>query len=349
MSWGKRRKKRFLTFLSLFLLLIVLVVVISFLGQDLVDELRGVDPKYVLVALVAYACVQLAWGIKYYITVRRRVRNAYFPYVLLANIVGNFVNVVTPSGRLAGEPVRARLISKRYGARYSTVFAATMMDKMSLSIGMLILLVPLLVYAFLMFEVPPLLKYFVAAFALAWVVIGLLIYLFFRNLTEKRTAFLGKGIFAVSKKFMKGKFRKRTYFLERMKKGVREFRSSFKKLSKNPLYMVLDIFLSMSLYIFRYVAAYMFFQAIGYPVDFLVVATAVHISFIIGLMSQLPGMIGVGESTLTGLYLAMGVKPAQAVTVSILSQLNMYVFEIGLGYLATFVVNMVNLRWPKKS
>ena len=348
MTRGNRGKKRILTFLALVLLLIVLILVFSFMGQELVETLRGVDLKYVALALVAYACVQLTWGIKYFLIVKRRVKNAYFPYVLLANMCGNFISVITPSARLAGEPVRSRLISKRYGAKFSTVFSATMMDKMSLSIGMLMLLVPLLFYAFLMFEVPPMLKYLVAAFFLFWIILGIVLYLFFKNLDERRTAIFGKGLFAIIGKFMKGKFRKRKYFLERMKNGVEEFRSSFKVLSRKPLYMILDVALSMSLYIFRYVAAFMFFHAIGYPVDFLIVATAVHISFIIGLMSQLPGMIGIGESTLTGLYLAMGVDTTAAVTVSILSQLNMYVFEIGFGYMATFVVNIVNLKWPKK-
>ena len=49
-----------------------------------------------------------------------------------------------------------------------------------------------------------------------------------------------------------------------IKKGIRDFKESFKSISKNPFYMTLDIILGLLIYGFRFVAAYMFFIAIGH-------------------------------------------------------------------------------------
>jgi len=64
-------------------------------------------------------------------------------------------------------------------------------------------------------------------------------------------------------------------------------------------------------------------------------------AFIIGLMTQFPAMIGVGEASMTMLYLSTGVKASRAITVSVLTQLDSYIFEIGLGYLSLVVLNLM--------
>ncbi|MGA1822859.1 MAG: lysylphosphatidylglycerol synthase transmembrane domain-containing protein [Thermoplasmatota archaeon] len=346
---GKRSKKirRLLTACALILLFIVIVIVLAFAGRDVIGNLRGLDPRFIFVALASYAGVQLAWGIKYYLLVKRKVKRAYFPYVMIANMVGNFVNVTTPSGRLAGEPVRAGAISRRYRSSFGSVFAATMVDKMSLTIAMILILIPLMIYTFITFQVDPLIKYTVIGFIIFWFIIGALLYLLFKYLSESRAAKLGKGIYTTVKFFFKSRIGDRDQFIETIMKGIKDFKESFKSISKNPFYMTIDIILGMLIYGFRFVAAYMFFIAIGHPVDFLIVAIVVHITFIIGLMSQFPGMVGIGETTMTGLYLAMGVNSGAAITVSILTQINMYAFEMGLGYIATVILNLVSLRKPK--
>lgn len=345
---GTRAKKirRLLTATALILLFIVIVIVFAFFGREVIDNLRGLDPRFILVAFASYAGVQLAWGIKYYILVKRKVKRAYFPYVLVANMVGNFVNVTTPSGRLAGEPVRAGAISRRYRAPFGSVFAATMVDKMSLTIAMILILIPLMIYAFLHFEMDPLVKYLVVGFVVFWIILGIGLYLLFKYLSESRIAKLGKGIYGTVRFFLRSKIGDRDQFIEMIKKGIRDFKESFKSISKNPFYMTLDIILGLLIYGFRFVAAYMFFIAIGHPVDFLIVAIVVHLAFIIGLMSQFPGMVGIGETTMITLYKVMGVNYGAAITVTMLSQINMYAFEIGLGYIATVVLNLASLKKP---
>ena len=92
----------------------------------------------------------------------------------------------------------------------------------------------------------------------------------------------------------------------------------------------------------------MLFIAVGHSVPFLTVAMVVMIAFAIGLLSQMPGMIGVAESTMTGLYVGVGIAPATALTVSIMTQMDSYLFEIGLGYVAMLGMNFILAKKKNK-
>jgi hypothetical protein len=341
---GRRRKRKVLTWAGLGILFIIIVVVLLTVGMDILRELAGLDPIYVLYALSCYIGVQLAWAVKWFLLVKRRVRNAWFPYVALANMYGNFVNITTPSGRMAGEPLRARSVAKKYRAKFSTVFAASMVDKMTLTLAMIILLIPLTIYMTYSFDMPRILEYLLGAFVLFWIGVATVSYLIFKGMGEGRSRKVGGFIYKIAKLILRGKYRDRGFFINKVKNGILEFKKSFKILSKDPYLLTLDLFLAIVVYLFRFSAAYMFFLATGHSEPFLTVSTVVMIAFIVGLISQLPGMVGVGESTMTGLYLAMGVNVSVAITVSILTQLNVYFFEVGLGYLSMVGLNIWGTR-----
>jgi uncharacterized protein (TIRG00374 family) len=318
-----------------------MVILMISMGDDVLKEIRGLDPIYVLLSMACFIGIQITWGLKYFLLVRRRVPKAWYPCVLLPNMAGNFVNITTPSGRMAGEPVRAKMVATCYNVRFSRVFATAMMDKASLTIAMLSLLIPLSIYATLSFDMPRLLQYITGAFVLFWVIIGIISYLIFRNLGERQTKQMGSFIHRVSKFLLGSRSKDRGYYIERIKSGIAEFRSSFSFLAKNPFYLVLDLALGILIYGFRFAAAYMLFIAVGHSVPFLTVAMVVMIAFAIGLLSQIPGMIGIGEFTMAGLYGGVGIAPATALTVSIMTQMDSYIFEIGFGYIAMLVMNFV--------
>ena len=345
---GKKKGRRWFTIIALVFFFVVMVVLMISMGDKVIDEIRGLNPIYVLLSMVCFIGIQLAWGLKYFLLVRRRVPQAWFPCVILPNMSGNFVNITTPSGRMAGEPVRAKMIATCYKVRFSRVFAAAMVDKASLTIAMLSLLIPLSIYATLSFEMPRLLQYLTGAFVLFWIIIGIMSYLIFKNLGERQSKQVGSFIHRVSKFLMGSRSKDRSYYIERFKSGITEFRSSFRFLAKNPIYMALDLSLGLLIYSFRFAAAYMLFIAVGHSVPFLTVAMVVMIAFAIGLLSQIPGMIGVAEITMTGFYHTVGIPPATALTVSIMTQMDSYLFEIGLGYVALLVMNFVLARREKK-
>jgi len=343
----KKKGKRWFVIISLAIFFVILVVLMFSMGGDVLEEIRGLDPIYVLLSMACFAGIQITWGLKYFLLVRRRVPQAWYPYILLANMAGNFVNITTPSGRMAGEPVRAKLISTCYRTRFSRVFAAAMVDKASITIAMLSLLIPLTIYATVTFNMPRLLQILTGAFVLFWIIIGVLSYLIFRNLGERQSKKVGSFIHRVSKFLLGSKSKDRSFYIQKFKSGIVEFRSSFGFLAKNPIYMAVDIFLGVMIYSFRFAAAYMLFIAVGYSVPFFTVSMVVMVAFAIGLLSQMPGMIGIAEFTMMGLYSAVGIDAAPAITVSIMTQMNSYLFEIGLGYVALLAMNFI-LRVKEK-
>ncbi|MGA1819699.1 MAG: flippase-like domain-containing protein [Thermoplasmatota archaeon] len=337
----KGRARRWFTIASLIVFFGIMIGLLLSMGGDILDEIRGLNPVYVILSMACFVGIQLTWGIKFYLLVRRRVPKAWFPCVMLSNMAGNFVNITTPSGRMAGEPVRAKMIASCYNTRFSRVFAAAMVDKASLTIAMISILVPLTIYATVTFDIPRFLQYFTGAFVLFWIVIGVISYLIFRNLGEKQSKTMGSFIHRISKFLLGSRSKDRSYYVDRIKSGLSEFRSSFKFLATSPVYMALDILLGVMIYSFRFAAAYMLFLAAGHSVPFFTVAAVVMITFAIGLLSQMPGMIGIAETTMTYLYYSVGIAPATAFTVSVLTQMDSYLFEIGLGYFAMLAMNFI--------
>jgi uncharacterized protein (TIRG00374 family) len=206
---------------------------------------------------------------------------------------------------------------------------------------MLALLISLTTYATLTFDMPRLLQYLTGAFVLFWIIIGIVSYLIFRNLGERQSKHVGSLIHRISKFLLGSRSRDRSYYIQRFKSGMVEFRSSFGFLAKNPIYMAIDLVLGILIYGFRFAAAYMLFIAVGHSVPFFTVSMVVMVAFAIGLLSQMPGMFGIAELTMMGLYSAVGVEAAPAATVSIMTQMNSYLFEIGLGYIALLVMNFI--------
>jgi len=337
----KGRTRRWFTLVALIIFFGVMVGLLLSMGGDILEEIRRLDPVYVLLSMACFVGIQLTWGIKFYLLVRRRVKKAWFPCVILPNMAGNFVNITTPSGRMAGEPVRSKMISSCYSSRFSRVFAAAMVDKASLTIAMISILIPLTIYATVTFDMPRFLQYFTGAFVLFWIIVGVMSYLIFRNLGEKQSKTMGSFIHRISKFLLGSRSKDRSYYIQRIKNGLIEFRSSFKFLAKSPIYMALDILLGVMIYSFRFAAAYMLFIAVGHSVPFFTVAAVVMITFAIGLISQMPGMIGIAETTMTYLYYSVGIAPATAFTVSVMTQMDSYLFEIGFGYFAMLAMNFI--------
>jgi uncharacterized membrane protein YbhN (UPF0104 family) len=59
-------------------------------------------------------------------------------------------------------------------------------------------------------------------------------------------------------------------------------------------------------------------------------------------------MIGIAEFTMTGLYRGVGISAPTAFTVSVMTQMDSYIFEIGFGYIAMLVMNFVLAKREKR-
>jgi uncharacterized protein (TIRG00374 family) len=218
-----------------------------------------------------------------------------------------------------------------------------MVDKMGLTVAMIVMLIPIIIYSYVNYEMPPLLKYFVLLFFLFWMIVGAASFFALKSMKRWRPDKVVNLAYVVTKFFKGTSPFDRQGISNKLNDGIQSFRGSFKELMRDPVSMTFDLVLGITMYFLRYAAAYMFFMALGYNVEFVVVAVVVHIAFIIGLVSQVPGGAVASEGTMFGLYSAMGVNADVAFTVAILTQMNMYVVEIGLGYVSTWFTNLLGV------
>jgi len=339
---ASKKRKLFIAVAATILLLVV-VLYLAYDGRDVLRTMRSLDPGYILLALLSFVGIQIAWALKWFFHVRKVIPKARFYYIVLANMTGNFVNLTTPSGRLAGEPVRASAIARRYKAGFSDAFATTMVDKMGLTVAMIVMLVPVLIYSYMNYDMPPLLKYFAFVFFLFWIIVGLTSFWILKTMKKWNPKKMVNLAYVITKFFKGTSPFDRQSITQKLSEGIQSFRGSFKDLLKDPFSMTADIILGISMYLLRYTAAYLFFVALGYPVSFLVVAVVVHIAFIIGLISQLPGGAGASEGSMFALYSAMGVDSDVAFSVAILTQMNSYFVELGLGYISTWFISFLGV------
>jgi uncharacterized protein (TIRG00374 family) len=127
--------------------------------------------------------------------------------------------------------------------------------------------------------------------------------------------------------------------------GLRSFRETVKEQLRDPVSMSADLVLAITIYLLRFAAAYMFFMAIDYHVSFVLVAITVHMGFIISLVIP----VALPELSMATLYSVLGLDQTPAGIVAVLTQANFYVFELGLGYIAAWLVNFLGVSKKVRS
>jgi uncharacterized protein (TIRG00374 family) len=330
---------------ALVVLLAIFIVIFAVEGRSVFETMRGLDPLYIMLALSAYAGVQLAWGLKWFLHVRKVAPKAGFLYVLIANMAGNFVSITTPSGRMAGEPVRAGAVARRYNAKFSDMFASTVVDKLGLTVGMISVFVPLVIYLYAKYDLPDILNYLIFLFFIFWIAVGLATFTIIKSMKWWKADRVVDLAYVITKFFKGASPFDRQALIHKISEGLKSFRETIKEQLKDPISMSLDLVLAVTIYLLRIVAAFMFFQAIGYEVSFVLVAITVHLGFIISLVVP----VALPELSMATIYSVLGLNQTPAGIVAVLTQTNFYVFELGLGYVATWLINLLGVSKKVKT
>jgi uncharacterized protein (TIRG00374 family) len=324
---------------ALVILLVILIIVFAVQGRSVFETMKGLDPLYIILALSAYAGVQIAWGLKWFLHVRRASPKGGFIYVLIANMAGNFVSITTPSGRMAGEPVRAGAVARRYNAKFSDMLASTVVDKLGLTVGMISVFVPLVIYLYAKYDLPKVLDYIIFLFFLFWIAVGLATFVIIKSMKWWKADRVVDVAYVITKFFKGTSPFDRQALIKKVTDGLRSFRETIKEQLKDPISMSMDLFLAVTIYVLRIVAAFMFFQAIGYDVGFVLVAITVHLGFIISLVVP----VALPELSMATIYSVLGINETPAGIVAVLTQANFYIYELGVGYIATWLINLMGV------
>ena len=134
-----------------------------------------------------------------------------------------------------------------------------------------------------------------------------------------------------------------------MEEGLRGFEDTldrgFRQLRSRPPELVVPLALIAADRLSRVAIVWCCFQALGGGIDPSVVLTGFAIGVAVGVMSMIPGGLGVQEGSMAGAYHLLGVPLEQAVLVSLMYRLVYYMVPFGISLL--FYWHVLRLR-PSK-
>jgi uncharacterized protein (TIRG00374 family) len=133
--------------------------------------------------------------------------------------------------------------------------------------------------------------------------------------------------------------------------GLRDFEATLRRgmgrLRSRPLGLALPLSLIVLDRVCRLGIVWLCFQALGGQVDPAVVVTGFAVGVAAGVMSMVPGGLGVQEGSMAGAYHLLGVPFEQAVLVAFLFRLVYYMIPFGVSLL--FYRNVLRERVPQRA
>ncbi|MDK2983218.1 MAG: glycosyltransferase 2 family protein [Thermococcaceae archaeon] len=243
--------------------------------------------EYFLLALLMQILATLAWAFRWRIFLKRAEVRVRVRDIIIATMVGIFANNLTPGARAGGEPARMYVITKKSNGGYGQVFATIMADR-------ILDVIPVLIFTLLAFK-----------YALS---------------LKVKFSVLNK-ITALIKRIFPEKFAGIEETLEeKLKKSIMDFRKTFLELSKDPVVLGKTLFYSLALWGFMLLRTYFVFESIGYRLELQKILMVQMAGIALGMISILPGGVGITEAVNSALYLSLKIDKSLAVTATVLDR-----------------------------
>jgi len=306
---------------------------------------------YILAAILSMALMYLVSGFKHYLILNPYINSIapkekvnYFNLTAYY-MAGVFLNVATPGIKLAGEPVKAYFLSKRYGGSKSRFIGLSLLDNYFNIIVMagVIFFSSLLVVLFT--KIPLSIKLVMEAFIL-FVFISLLVYL----VTKKRVIWrknridisqIAKLLFKARVKKLFGKKFGNVVEMEiYLKKRIKRLTGPFTILKNNKEALNMGLSLASFAWLFNYLSNYFVFLAFDYRISFVAVIIVTSISLFFTVISPTPGGAVIVEAAMISLYVSFGISPHIAALTTVVYRMIYYMFSILAGSLCLVYMNI---------
>ena len=284
---------------------------------------READPWWLALSVVPIALRFLLWGVKwrYMLALRERIPLSLAMRILAA---GSFVNLTTPTAKLAGGVVRALLLRRRRGFSLPVAYGWSMADQVTNVLGNLLL----------------------------FGVLSLVVGLGFRDLEYAGAFLIGGGLallFVIGTAVCRGwgwrQLRNERFAVWLWNKVPRRFRredadhGTILQAIFGPLLHDCGGTARYGSYLLMSAAAFgslclanaLTLRALGVDAPLLLVAVAVVIGYFAGVMIGIWGGVGVTEAALTGLFVQFGVPAEQAAMGALLHRAIFYAVVLGWG------------------
>ncbi|MBO8173965.1 MAG: flippase-like domain-containing protein [Thermococcus sp.] len=287
--------------------------------DETIRLVRSADINYLLIALVMQLLATLAWALRWRVFLKKAGVEIGFGQIITATFIGVFFNNITPGARAGGEPARMVVISKKAKSKsgYGQVFATIMADR-------ILDVIPVMVFTFIAFKYALSLKIHILLLVLSISTVSLMIILtvsILLSFNEKLAMKFLKWIIGILKRVFPKKFEGIEEKLEeKLKKSIFEFRETLMELSKDKAVLIKTLFYSFALWGFMILRTYFVFESIGYPLELYKILMVQMAGIALGMISILPGGIGITETVNSALYLSLSINKSLAVTATVIDR-----------------------------
>ncbi len=327
------------TIAYLLLSIALLLYVINIIGvQSIAVTLSLLDMRTIVLVLsimILYGIVDcFKWSV-----LLARIKKIDFFRLVPVYFAGELFNALTPGAKSGGEVLKAHYTSKIFKIPQSKVYATILLDRSILMFVFFILLLFSSAYTLLFLDVPSVVfEIFRLAVGLA-AFLSLIIIVINRKIGKMRHETLFrildfiyhfKPLEAIRKRFETYKL-----FEEFVMEIFQEFLESLKLLAAHRKGVVANFIFSSLIFSLVFLKAKVIFFGLGYDIGLIPIIIVVTLSSAVSYMVFTPGGAGITEIVLISLYVAVGVDPHVAATVTLIDRGAYYITSFGLGYLAS--------------
>jgi uncharacterized protein (TIRG00374 family) len=270
-------------------------------------------PGALFFTIAGYTCMGLAFAyVSQMIGIRMRLRD-------LAEIgfISSIINHVVAAGGVAGYSVRYILMN-RHGATMNDVAAASLLHFYLTSLDMILMTPIALGYLMLNANIPQSVAVLLGAMTILLTVGAILatLLIFSQNLRQpilRTLAVLAKKVF-------------RRDLTAEMEKFNQTVTTGVRAMYNEPRKLILIMLLTLLDWVASVIVLSHCLDAFGEPVPIGIVITGFVIGMVAGVLSMIPGGLGVQEGSMTGVLMLLGVSFEQAVLGAILFRAIFFIF-----------------------
>ncbi|WP_456397695.1 flippase-like domain-containing protein [Palaeococcus sp. (in: euryarchaeotes)] len=298
--------------------IIVILALIWWAGIDeTISIVRSTNWKYLSLAILMQALAVIAWALRWRVFLNRANVRESLSRVLVAVLVGIFVNNITPGARAGGEPARMYVVSRGKDEIYGRTFATVMADRILDAI-------PVMLFTFVAFKYALDLKIHVILLILSISTLVLLLILgisLLFSFNERLAKGLLSRLLSLLKRVFPHKFAGVEEKIEKkFERGIMDFRKTLIDLSKDKVVFFKTLFYSLFLWVVMMLRTFFVFMSIGHPLKIYEVLMVQMAGIALGMISILPGGIGITEGVNSALYLSLSLDKGVAVTATVVDR-----------------------------
>lgn len=234
-----------------------------------------------------------------------------FLNVLHINMVGTFVESVTPAVKAGGEAVKAIMLKSKLGMTSGEAVAVVGVQKVVSIVPLMVLVaISLIQYLFNHGVMGLQGKVILASFAVVLVAVAFLVGALYYPRWTKR----------VVNRFTPGKYK------TKIAEMVDQFQQSIQKIKSSRGELLFNLALSFFIWSFFPLKAYIVAIALGIDVGFWNLAAVIYLAYIVAMVPLTPGGLGTFEATVAFLLMPLSISFATAMAFAILIRFITYWF-----------------------